>query len=349
MADDAITLRRPIALPVIAGLVVLVVALAMAGLALGPVPIAPDKVIATLLGQGGAVETAIIWQIRMPRVALGLATGAALALAGAALQGVLRNPLADPSLVGVTSGAALGAVATIVLGDAVAGGLPVVLRPWLLPVAAFFGAGLVIGFIFVVARRGGEISVATLILAGIAITAIAQSAIGAMVYISDDDELRDLNLWLMGGLGGARWPLVLVAGGLAAAAAPVLLARARDLDLFQLGERAAFHSGLAVERSKLFIGLATAVAVGAVTAAAGPIAFIGLVAPHLVRLALGSRHAVLLPASALTGMALVMAADLAVRLAVPPAEPPIGLATSLIGGPFFLWLLLRGRRGTVHA
>ncbi|MEM6680366.1 MAG: iron ABC transporter permease [Pseudomonadota bacterium] len=322
--------------------------LALAGLALGPVDIAPGRVLLALAGAGTPAENAIVWQIRLPRVVLGLATGVALALAGAALQGVLRNPLAEPGLIGVTGGASLGAVATIVLGGVVAGALPEALRPWLLPVSAFIGAAVVIAFIFALARRGGETSVATLILAGVAVNAIAGAAIGAMVYVSDDSQLRDLTFWTMGALGGSGWPLVLVSSGLAAAAVPVLLASARDLDLFQLGERAAFHAGLDVERSKRAVGLATAVAVGAVTAAAGPIGFIGLVAPHLARLALGPRHAVLLPASALMGMGLVLAADLAVRLAVPPAEPPIGLATSLIGGPFFLWLLLRGR-GMRHA
>ncbi|MEM8597558.1 MAG: iron ABC transporter permease [Pseudomonadota bacterium] len=335
-------------LPALGLLGALVAGLALAGLALGPVDIAPGRVLLALAGAGTPAENAIVWQIRLPRVVLGLATGVALALAGAALQGVLRNPLAEPGLIGVTGGASLGAVATIVLGGVVAGALPGALRPWLLPVSAFIGAAVVIAVIFALARRGGETSVATLILAGVAVNAIAGAAIGAMVYVSDDSQLRDLTFWTMGALGGAGWPLVLISSGLAAAAVPVLLASARDLDLFQLGERAAFHAGLDVERSKRAVGLATAVAVGAVTAAAGPIGFIGLVAPHLARLALGPRHAVLLPASALMGMGLVLAADLAVRLAVPPAEPPIGLATSLIGGPFFLWLLLRGR-GMRHA
>ncbi|MEM9781245.1 MAG: iron ABC transporter permease, partial [Pseudomonadota bacterium] len=223
-----------------------------------------------------------------------------------------------------------------------AGSLPAELRPWLLPIAAFFGAGVVLSFIFAVARRDGGTSTATLILAGVAVNAIALAGIGAMIYLADDDELRDLNFWTLGSLGGATWALTLIAAALAILSLPTLLAKARALDLFQLGERAAFHAGLDVERSKLGIGVATALAVGAVTAAAGPIGFVGLVAPHLVRLALGPRHAVLLPASMLMGMALVLAADLTVRLAVPPAEPPIGLATSLIGGPFFLWLLLRG-------
>ncbi|MEM9013330.1 MAG: iron ABC transporter permease [Pseudomonadota bacterium] len=334
--------------PALAGLALGVFVLSVATLALGPVAIPPERVFAALAGQGTEVEEAIIWQIRLPRLLLGLAVGAALALAGASLQGVLRNPLADPGLIGVTGGASLGAALTIVLGDAVAGGLPAELRTWLLPLAAFAGAGLVIAFVFALARRRGETSVATLILAGVAINAIAGAAIGALIYVSDDTQLRDLTFWTMGTLGGAGWALVLAAAGLSVLALPMLLARVRDLDLFQLGERAAFHAGLDVERSKLRIGLATAVAVGAVTAAAGPIGFIGLVAPHLARLALGPRHAILLPASLLVGIALVLAADLAVRLAVPPAEPPIGLATSLIGGPFFLWLLLRGRGGRPH-
>ncbi|MEL6196946.1 MAG: iron ABC transporter permease [Pseudomonadota bacterium] len=345
---ERVALRPPVANASTAALGLLGclgVGLALAGLALGPVPLAPADVLAALLGAGGAMENAIVWEIRLPRVLLGIAVGASLAVAGAALQGVLRNPLADPGLIGVTGGASLGAVMTIVLGGLVAGSLPAGLRPFMLPAAAFVGAAVVIAFVFALARRQGETSVATLILAGVAVNAIAGAAIGMMVYVSDDQQLRDLTFWTMGALGGAGWTLVLAASALTAAAVPVMLGRARDLDLFQLGERAAFHAGLDVERSKMTIGLATAVAVGAVTAAAGPIGFIGLVAPHLVRLALGPRHGLLLPASMLTGIALVLAADLAVRLVVPPAEPPIGLATSLIGGPFFLWLLMRGQPG----
>lgn len=330
----------------ISGLAALAIALAIAELALGPVQIAPDRVLAALVGFGNDVENAIIWQIRLPRLVLGMAVGTALALSGAVLQGVLRNPLADPGIVGLTGGAALGAVSVIVLGGLVAGSLPLWLRPWLLPLAAFLGASLVLAFIFALSSRRGGTSVATLILAGVAVTAIAQAFIGALIYVSDDAQLRDLNLWLLGGLGSAGWPLVIVASALTVATLPILLQQARALDLFQLGERAAFHSGLDVERSKRRIGLAVALSVGAVTAAAGPIGFIGLVAPHLARLAFGPRHDVLLPTSILTGISLTLAADLAVRLAVPPAEPPIGLATNLIGGPFFLWLLLRksGRR-----
>jgi iron complex transport system permease protein len=294
------------------------------------------------------MEAAILREIRLPRLLLALAVGLALALSGAALQGMLRNPLADPGIIGVTSGGAVGAVGVIVLGDLVLPGLPEALRPYLLPAAAFTGAGAVIALLFALSRRAGETSVATLILAGVAIQAIAAAIIGFLVYVSDDDELRELTFWTMGGLGAAGWPVVVVTALLVATMLPLFFAAARALDLFQLGERAAFHAGIDVERTKRGLGLAVAVAIGAATAAAGPIGFVGLVAPHLARLTVGHGHRAMLPVAALYGLALVLAADLGVRLAVPPAEPPIGLATSLIGGPFFLWLLLRAK-GRVHA
>jgi iron complex transport system permease protein len=334
--------------PVVAALAALVAGLALAALALGPVELAPSAVLAALAGGGEPMEAAIVREIRLPRLLLALAVGVALALAGAALQGMLRNPLADPGLIGVTAGGSVGAVSVIVLGDLVLPGLPEDLRPYLLPAAAFAGAGAVIALLFALSRRAGETSVATLILAGVAIQAIGAAVIGVLVYVSDDDELRELTFWTMGGLGAAGWPVVLVTLALTALALPVFLGAARALDLFQLGERAAFHAGLDVERTKRRMALATALGVGAATAAAGPIGFIGLVAPHLARLTVGHGHRAMLPVAALYGLALVLAADLGVRLAVPPAEPPIGLATSLIGGPFFLWLLLRAK-GRVHA
>lgn len=330
-------------------LIAVVAVLAVAELSLGPVAIPPDRVLAALTGQGEGADAVILTQIRLPRLMLGAAVGVSLALAGATLQGLLRNPLADPGLVGVTAGASLGAVAVIVLGGAFAAGLPGTLRPWLLPTAAFCGAGAALAFVFSLARRAGETSVATLILAGVAVNAVVGAALGGFVYISDDDELRDLTFWSLGGLGFAGWPLVFVATAIAAVCAPLFLREARALDLFQLGERAAFHAGQNVEAVKRRAGIVAALAVGAATAAAGPIGFVGLVAPHLARLLFGPSHRSALPAAALVGVALVLAADLTVRLAVPPAEPPIGLATSLVGGPFFLWLLLRDLRGARHA
>ncbi len=315
-------------------------ALAVAGVALGPVPLGLGEVLSALAGQADPRAQAIVTEIRAPRVALGAAVGAGLALSGTTLQGVLRNPLADPGLIGVSAGAALGAVAVIVLGGAFIGEVPLALRPWLLPAAAFAGAAATTAFVFAVARRGGATHAATLILAGVAVNAIAGAALGLMIYVSDDRQLRDLTFWSMGGLGGASWRAAGLAAVCIAAAALGLLRLARALDLLQLGERAAWHAGLEVERVKRAAGLWSALAVGAGTAVAGPIGFVGLVAPHIARLCVGPSHRLVAPAAALIGAALLLGADLAVRLVAPPAEPPVGLATSLIGGPFFLWLLL---------
>ncbi|MEC9434094.1 MAG: iron ABC transporter permease [Pseudomonadota bacterium] len=337
--------RAALALPALG---VLAAALALAELVYGPVHLSPARIWAALRGEGDAAAQAILMQIRLPRLGLGVAAGAALALSGAALQGVLRNPLADPGLIGVTGGAAAAAVAMIVLGGGLVGGLveaaPWLSAGWALPMAAFAGASAVTAFVFAAARAQGTTSVATLILAGVAVNAIAFAFIGAMSFISDDAQLRELTFWNLGGLGGAAPGPILAAGAAAAAAGIGLMRLARGLDLLQLGERAAFHAGLDVERAKFAAAAWSALAVGAVTAAAGPIGFVGLVGPHLARLLVGPGHARLLPAAALAGVSLVLGADLVVRTAVPPAEPPIGLATSLIGGPFFLWLLVRRQR-----
>ncbi|MEM7210898.1 MAG: iron ABC transporter permease [Pseudomonadota bacterium] len=319
-------------------------------LALGPVRIAPERVMVSLAGGGTPMEQAILWQIRIPRAVLGVAVGVSMALAGTALQGLLRNPLAEPGLIGVTAGASLGAVTAIVLGGLLIGVLPEMLVPFLLPLAAFIGGSVVISILFALVRFSSGPGMATLILAGVAINAIVGAGIGVLIYIADDQQLRDLTFWTMGSLGVADTRLITIVTLLALAAVPVFLGGARALDLLQLGERAAFFSGLDVNRARLRIAAATALSVGAVTCAAGPIGFIGLVAPHIARLIFGPEHRILLPASALIGTTLVLVADLGVRLAVPPAEPPIGLATSLIGGPFFLWLLMRQvSRGRVLA
>lgn len=319
-------------------------ALAVAGIALGPVRLSLADVLAALAGTGDPRAEAIVSGIRAPRVALAAAVGAGLALSGTTLQGVLRNPLADPGLIGVTAGAALGAVASIVLADTLLGVVPPPLRPWLLPAAAFAGALVTTALVFAIARRGGATHAATLILAGVAVNAIAFAVVGLLTYVSDDQQLRDLTFWSMGGLGGANWRAAALAAACVLLAGLGLFRLARGLDLLQLGERAAWHAGLEVERVKRRAGLLSALAVGAGTAVAGPIGFVGLVAPHIARLCVGPSHRLVAPAAALIGAALLLAADLGVRLIVPPAEPPVGLATSLIGGPFFLWLLLSRMR-----
>lgn len=321
------------------------VLLAIAGIAFGPVPLGIKEVVSALAGRAEPTAQAIVTEIRAPRVALGAAVGAGLALSGTALQGVLRNPLADPGLIGVTAGGALGAVAAIVLGGVIVGQIPPSLRPWMMPAAAFLGATAATALVFSIARRGGATDAATLILAGVAVNAIAGAAVGLMIYVSNDQQLRDLTFWTMGGLGGADWRAAGLAVLCIAAAGLGLFRLARALDLLQLGERAAWHAGIEVEGVKRAAGLFSALAVGAGTAVAGPIGFIGLVAPHIARLCVGPAHRLVTPAAALAGAALLLGADLAVRMIVPPAEPPVGLATSLIGGPFFLWLLLTRLRG----
>ncbi|TBU95776.1 ABC transporter permease [Stutzerimonas kirkiae] len=292
--------------------------------------------------QGLEQAELILGQIRLPRTLLGLAVGAVLALSGVAMQGLFRNPLADPGLIGVSSGAALGAAFAIV-GGSLFGGIPAALEPYLLSACAFAGGLGVTALVYRLGRRDGQTHVATMLLAGIALTALAGAAIGLFTYLADDATLRTLTFWNLGSLNGASyarlWPLLLVTLGVSL----WLPRRAKALNALLLGESEARHLGFEVERVKRELVFCTALGVGAAVAAAGMIGFIGLVVPHLVRLLVGPDHRVLLPASALAGASLLLLADLLARLALAPAELPIGIVTALIGAPFFLFLLLKGR------
>jgi iron complex transport system permease protein len=317
-------------------------------LALGPVSLPLRDTLQALLRLVGvpvggaelAQAELILGQIRLPRSLLGLAVGAVLALCGVAMQGLFRNPLADPGLVGVSSGAALGAAIALVVG---AGQLPEVFAPYLLSACAFAGGLGVTALVYRLGRRDGQTSVTTMLLAGIALTALAGAAIGLFTYLADDSTLRTLLFWNLGSLNGASyarlWPLLLVS----VAVALWLPRRARALNALLLGESEARHLGFDVARLKRELVFCTALGVGAAVAAAGLIGFIGLVVPHLIRLLVGPDHRVLLPASALAGASLLLLADLLARLALAPAELPIGIVTALLGAPFFLYLLLRGR------
>ena len=336
-------LVRPFTLVV--GLIGLAAASLLVGVGVGAVPIAPEDAIAIILRHlgldtGATVDPqddAILWLIRLPRVLLGALVGGALAAAGAALQGVFRNPLADPGLIGVASGASLGAVAAIVLGvtAVVPGGLQI---------AAFVGGVLAALLVYSLARYEGRTETVTLILTGVAVTAIVGAAIGLLLARADDAELRDVIFWSLGSLGGATWPLVGATAPFVLIGIAVAWARARHLDLMALGEREARNLGVDTERTRIVLVLGLALATGAAVAAAGVIAFVGLVVPHLVRLAAGPAHRLVVPASALAGAALVVFADVAARTVAAPVELPLGVITSLTGGPFFLWLLWRTRR-----
>ncbi|MBR9971476.1 FecCD family ABC transporter permease [Magnetospirillum sulfuroxidans] len=314
-----------------------VLAVALLALALGSSAI-PMTAVALWPWDAAALsdqQRLIIENIRLPRMVLGLLVGAMLAVAGAALQGIFRNPLADPGLIGVSGGAALGAAAMIVMGgDRFVG-------PLALPLAAFAGAVIATLAVYGLGRRHGMISPPSMLLAGIAVNALAGAGIGVFSYVGDDLQLRQLTFWTMGSLGAAGWSTLLPSLVPMLASMAGLFLLATRLDVFSLGEREAFHLGLNPHRMvQLVVGL-TCLGVGAAVAAAGPIGFIGLVVPHLIRLSLGAGHRVLLPAGMMLGAVLLVGADTIARIVAAPAELPVGLLCSLLGAPFFLWLLRR--------
>jgi iron complex transport system permease protein len=271
--------------------------------------------------------------------------GAALALSGALMHGLFRNPLADPRLAGVSAGAGLGATLAIVLGDRVPESFVRLSSFSLVPAAAFLGALAATSTLYAVATRDGRTSVATTLLAGVALAAMASSFIGVLAYVSDDRQLRDLPFWSMGSLGGANWVKVAALAPVTAVmvgAAPFL---SRGLNALALGEAEAFHLGVRLQRLKAAIVFLLALAVGATVAAAGIISFVGIVAPHAAQLIIGPDHRALPPLSVAVGAILLAGADVLARTWVTPAEMPIGILTAAIGAPFFLWLLMRAGGG----
>ncbi len=287
-------------------------------------------------------ERLVFNEIRSPRIVLAAFVGGSLALAGATLQGLFRNPLADPGLIGVSSGAALGAISMIVLGSAL--NAPSWLDPYMLPLAAAGGGILITFFIYLFAQRFGQFNIVTILLLGIAVNAMAGVGIGIFQYISTDPELRTLTFWMMGSFGRATWETVLPAIGIMAGASYFMIRQHHALDRLQLGEAEAAHVGVDVPSLKRYSILMSAAAAGAGVAVAGTIGFVGLVVPHLVRLLAGAAHAFVLPAAVLLGSSLMVLADLISRTIVIPAELPVGLVTSAIGAPFFLWLITRATR-----
>lgn len=331
--------------PLVWGLVLLVLAVSFLSLGTGAAGLSPLRLLAAALGGEGltARDRVVLYDIRLPRLALGLLIGAALAVAGALMQGLFRNPLADPGLIGVSSGAALAAALTIVLGSYWLPELPRTLGSWTLVGMAFGGGLLVTALIYGLAQADGGTRMGLMLLAGVAVNALALAGLGYLNFISTDEQLRNIQMWLLGSLGGARWSAVALVGTIVAVACGLGLALARPLNAIALGEAQAALLGVPVERTKRLAVLVTALAVGAVTAATGIIGFIGLVAPHWVRLVAGPDHRVVLPGSALLGAALVLAADGVARTIVQPAELPLGVLTAFIGVPLFLAMLRQFR------
>lgn len=337
--------RRRVPAPVLLGGLSLVLVVAcLAAISIGAFNVSPAEVLSAVGRRLGLVKGAaadpladdVLWQIRFPRVVLAVVVGSALGCAGAAMQGSFSNPLAEPGVVGVSSGAVLGAVLYIVAGSSLVGS-------WGLAGAAFVGGLVTVLGVYCGARSGGRTEVVTLVLTGIAVNALTGAVIGLMTYLSDDSELRSITFWTLGSVAQATWAKVAVVAPIALLGLVIAWRLAPQLDLLSIGERQARHLGVDVERLRIGMLSVVAVLTAAAVAMSGSILFVGLVVPHLVRMVAGPAHRLLLPASALAGALVLVVADLVARTAVAPAELPLGVLTALVGSPFFLWQLRRTR------
>jgi iron complex transport system permease protein len=326
-------MRSGVLLPVLA---LLVAGLFLCSLLVGPAGIGPAAGVRALIGGEGGASVLVMREIRLPRAILGLLIGAGLGLSGAAMQGVLRNPLAEPGLIGVSSAAALGAVLSIHTGLYAAMSLS-------LPIAALAGAGVAVGLILTLAGPGGR--TVTLILAGVAVSALAAALTSLVLNLSPNPyAAAEIVFWMMGSLSDRSMAHVWLAAPFLILGMGVLLTMGRGLDALTLGEDAAASMGFGLARARLMLTLGTAAVVGAATAVAGTVGFIGLVVPHLLRRATGGIPSRLLPASALGGAALMLAADVATRVIAPDRDLKLGVLTALVGAPFFLHLIRRTAR-----
>ncbi|MBO9494376.1 iron chelate uptake ABC transporter family permease subunit [Thalassotalea sp. G20_0] len=335
-------------------LAILLPVVVIVSIGVGAVPIPAGDILTILFDRLGLSDSTIsnqsaliIESIRLPRTLLGLIVGGSLAVAGASMQGLFRNPLADPSIVGVSSGAALGAGIAIVLGGLLFAGAPSLVQSYSVSILAFVGGVLSTWLVYKVGTTSNGTSVATMLLAGVAINALAGAGMGMLNYVADDTMLRNLTFWQMGSLGGATWDLVIICATLLIPVVLILGRYGLVLNALLLGESEARHLGIDVQKVKLTLIFLTALAVGVSVSVSGFIGFVGLVVPHLIRLAVGPDHRILLPASAMLGGILLLVADMLSRTIVAPAELPIGIVTALMGAPFFLSLLWQQRKRIV--
>jgi len=348
-ATAGIPIRPERAFWLIPLLVLLLVFAVITAICVGAVSISPPQLLSILLKSlglpvGQSVEPqqeAVLLAIRLPRVCLGMLLGAGLSMAGGAIQGLFRNPLADPALLGISSGASLFAVVTITLGSSLFGGISAWLGLYTMSLMAFAGAFLTTGLVFYLSRVAGKPVVTTMLLAGIAINALANALMGLMIATATDVQLRTVTFWNLGSLGGATWEVVLVVLPLIAVPLLLLPRWGKSLNLLALGESQATHLGVNVVALKRQLIVLTTLLVGASVAAAGIIGFMGLLIPHMVRLIAGPDHRRLLIGSAIGGAAVLTLADTLARTLVAPAELPIGILTALLGTPVFLWILMK--------
>ena len=329
-----------------ASLAIVLVAAIILSSVTGQLPVAPSEVIGSLLRAVGIqndwapndqIVEATLWVVRFPRIVMGLAVGAALAVAGAVMQAIFGNPLAEPGVVGVSSGAALGASAAIVFGVTALGS-------WSIALFAFAGGLLATLLVYFVSRANGRTEVVTLLLTGIAINAFAGAGLAFLLFVGDTASREQVVFWQLGSLNGSLWNEVLIVAVVTVAGLITALLLSRRYDLLALGERNARHLGVNVEGLRIGSIVLVALLTGVAVAFCGIIAFVGLVIPHLIRMIIGPGHRYLILASAVGGGALLTLADLLARTIVSGADLPMGMLTSLIGGPFFFYLLYRQRK-----
>lgn len=321
------------------GLTVATLTSVLLGVRLGSVPLSTAEVLGALGGDADPVVRDIVVRLRLPRVLLGVLVGGGLAISGATFQALLRNPLAEPYILGISGGASVGAVLVLAFGWVAAGS-------WALPLAAFAGALVAIGLVFRVATATGRaMDVRVLLLAGVVVAAFFSACIAFILSISPARTVQSAVLWIMGSLAGATWRGVLLTAVYTTPAVLLMIGLARPLNLLSIGEETAHHLGADVERVKRASLAVAALITASGVAVAGVIGFVGLIVPHAVRLLVGSDHRALLPLSFLAGAAFLTLADLAARLTLAPTEIPIGVITAFIGVPFFLVLLRRSVTG----
>lgn len=326
-----------------AGLALLTMTL-IVSMTVGPMAISVKDSLHALLPWQTELPTHIsmvIQQIRLPRTLLGIAVGAILALCGAVMQGLFRNPLADPGIIGVSGGASLGAAVGIVLFAPLAALSPYLLTLGTVPVLAFLGGTATTYLVYTLGTDKNGTSVTVMLLAGVAIGALSGAALGLMNYYADDQALRDLSLWTLGSLAGATWPGIALAYMTLALMIVLFDRHANALNAFLLGEAEARHLGVNVQNLKRSLILLCAAGVGVAVSLTGVIGFVGLIVPHICRMLIGPNHKTLLPLSALLGALLLLIADMLARVVAAPSELPVGIITALIGAPFFITLLVK--------
>ena len=328
---------------VLGGLMSLLLVVAVCGMGTGAMHLTASEVLGAILrwlsGEPARGNDQIVLMLRLPRVLMATLVGASLACSGTTMQGLFRNPLVEPGLIGVSAGSALGAISMIVLGGSLLGVAPGIAGSFGIAGAAFAGGLLATVLVYLIGRR--RPGVATLLLAGVAINAIAMAGIGLLTYLANEHQLRDLSFWTLGSLGGTDWKRLAAVAPLMMLPVLLLPGYARALNALLLGEREASLLGFRPERLRPQLVALVALATSAAVAMCGVISFVGLLVPHVLRMIWGPDHRLLLPASALMGATLLIGADSVARLVVAPAELPIGVITALLGGPFFLWLLMR--------